>query len=198
MKIGEALMALGDSDNKLKPTAKSAVAISQVSDQVKIDTPGSEAFNWKELCPELAKLEKTLKSTKSIRKVVKRLDDNAVLLNRWGHPDAHTLAWMEADALARVRMVEEFARTSTKDLSKSDATTLAVQKQALDDEFVLDQGCSTGQTDRVLREQDRKTIVKAHGEAGVSLRSEYMRRNSRDELDGPLDMGFTAVSDLDQ
>jgi hypothetical protein len=73
-----------------------------------------------------------------------------------------------------------------------------VQKQAQDDDFVLDQGFSTGQTDRLIREQDRKLIAKAHAEAGVSLRSEYLRRDSRGEVSGPLDMGFVAVSHLDE
>ena len=152
--------------------------------------------NWRELCPELVKLEKTLELSKPISKVAKRLDDSAVLLNRWGHPDAHTLKWMEADALARIRIDEEFARVPTQDYSRPDPTTLAVQKQARDEDFVLDQGFSTGQTDRMLREQDRKLIAKADNEAGVSLRSEYKRRDSLDEQDGPLDMGFTAVSRL--
>ena len=154
--------------------------------------------NWRELCPELVKLEKTLESNNPISKVAKRLDDSAVLLNRWGHPDAHALKWMEADALARIRIDEEFARVPTQDYSRPDPTTLAVQKQARDEDFVLDQGFSTGQTDRMLREQDRKLIAKAHGEASVSLRSEYRRRDSGGEFDGPLDMGFMAVSNLDQ
>ena len=198
MKLGEAIKALGNAGNMPKQrTAKSAVGNGNPSKQAKNRTPDRQAVNWMELCPELAKLEKTLESANPISKVAKGLNDSANLLNRWGRADAHTLGWMEADALARVRMGEKFARTSTQDFSRPDPTTLAVRKQAHDDDFVLDQGCSTGQTDHLLREQDRKTIAKAHGEAGVSLRSEYLRRDSRDELDGPLDMGFTTVSRLD-
>jgi len=199
MKLGEAIEALGNAANKPKQhTAKSVVANGNLSKQAQNRTPARQPVNWKELCPELAKLEKTLESVNPIGKVAKGLNDSVNLLNRWGRADAHTAAWVEEDAGARVRMAEEFARVPTLDLSRPDPITLAVQKQAHYDDFVLDQGCSTGETDRLLREQDRKTIAKAHGEAGVDLRSEYLRRDSRNELDGPLDMGFTAVSDLDQ
>ena len=155
---------------------------------------------WEQKCPEMVKLAKRFSNEpdEPVKRAIKRVNDAATLLNRWGDANAHTAAWMEADALARVQMGEEFARVPTQDFSKPDPTTLAVQKQAHDDDFVLDQGCSTGQTDRLLREQDRETIAKAHGEASVSLRSEYLRRDSRDEFVGPLDMGFAAVSNLDR
>ncbi len=199
MKLGEAIEALGNAANMPKQrTEKSAVANGQLGKQAKNRIQAGQTVNWKELCPELAKLEKTLESNNPISKVAKRLDDSAVLLNRWGHPDAHTLKWMEADALARIRIDEEFARVPTQDYSRPDPTTLAVQKQAHDEDFVLDQGFSTGQTDRLLREQDRELIAKAHSEAGINLRSEYLRRDSGGEFDGPLDMGFMAVSNLDQ
>lgn len=199
MNLGEAIEALGNAGNKPKQrTAKSVVASGNLSRQAQNGTPARRAVNWKELCPELARLEKTLESANPISKVAKRLDDSTALLNRWGHPDAHTLAWMEADALARVRMGEEFARTSTRDFRKSDPTTQAVRKQAHDEDFVLDQGSSTGQTDRLLREQDRTQFSKADSEAGISVESEYLRRDSRAEVSGPLDMGFVAASDLDQ
>ena len=199
MKLGEAIEALANAANKPKQrTAKGAVANGNLSKQAKNRPPARQAVNWIELCPELAKLEKTLESANPISKVAKRLDDSTALLNRWGHPDAHTLAWMEADAHARARMAEEFARTPTQDFGRPDATTLAVQKQAYDEDFVLDQGFSTGETDRLLREQDRKLIAKAHRAAGISVASEYLRRDSRAEVSGPLDMGFVAVSDLDQ
>ena len=150
--------------------------------------------NWREVCPELVKLEKMLESAKPIGKVAKRLDDNAVLLNRWGHPDAHTLKWMEDQATARIRMDEELARVPTQDLSRPDPTTLAVRKQAHDDDFVLDQSFSTGLTDQMLREQDRVLIAKAQSEASISVASEYLRRGSDDDLEGPLDMGILSVS----
>ena len=153
--------------------------------------------SWRELCPELVKLEKSLAPAKPIGKKAKCLDDNTVLLNRWGHPDAHTLKWMEDDANARIRIGEEFARVPTQGLNRPDPTTLAVQKQAHDEDFVLDQGFSTGETDRLLREEDRRLIAKAHEEAGISIESEYLRRDSRGGVNGPLDMGILAVSDLD-
>ena len=199
MKLGEAIKVLDNAaNNPNQHTAKIAVANLNLSKQAQNRAPVRQAVNWKELCPELAKLEKTLESANPTSKVAKGQNDSANTLNRWGHPDAHTLGWMEADCVARARVGEEFARTSTQDLSRPDATALAVRKQAHDDDFVLDQGSSTGQTDRLLREQDRNTIAKAHGEAGVSLRSEYMRRDSKAEVSGPLDMGFLAVSNLDE
>ena len=45
-------------------------------------TPTRRAVNWRELCPELGKLEKTLESANPISKVAKGLNDNANLLNR--------------------------------------------------------------------------------------------------------------------
>ena len=198
MKMKDALEALGNAGNRPRQrAAKSAVPKRNLSKQAKNRTSARQAVDWKELCPELAKLEKTLESANPISKIARGLNDSAKLLNRWGRADAHTLKWMEDQALARIRIDEEFARVPT-DLGRPDLTTLAVQKQVRDDDFVLDQGCSTGQTDRLLREQDRETIAKAHGEAGVSLRSEYGYRNRNGELDGPLSMGFVAASDLDQ
>ena len=105
---------------------------------------------------------------------------------------------MEDQAIARIRIGDELARVPTQDFSRPDPTTLAVQKQAHDDDVILDQGFSTGQTDRLIREQDRDSIEKAHCEAGMSLPSEYLRRDSIDGVGGPLDMGFAAVSNLNE
>ena len=127
----------------------------------------------------------------------RQLSRTGNLLNRWGHPDAHTLKWMEDQALAQIRIDEELARVPTQDFSRPDATTRTLEKQANDENFVLDQGFSTGETDRLLREQDRRLIAKAHRAAGISVASEYLRRDSRDEVNGPLDMGILTVSDFD-
>lgn len=152
--------------------------------------------NWRELCPELIRLEKSLEPSKLIEKTAKCLDASAAMLNRWGHPEAHTLQWMEDQAIARIRIDEELARIPTEDSSRTDSTALPVQKQANDDDFVLDQGFSTGCTDRKLREQDQGLIAKAHDEVNVDLRSEYIRRDSLDDVDGPLDMGCFTESSL--
>ena len=61
MKLGEVIEALGNVANGPKQhTAKSAVANGNLSKQAKNRPPARRAVNWKELCPELAKLEKTL------------------------------------------------------------------------------------------------------------------------------------------
>lgn len=198
MKLEEAIEAFGNVGHKPNQRATKNAGVNGIlSKQAKNRTPSRQAINWRKLCPELAKLEKMLESANPISKVAKRLDDSAALLNRWGHPDAHTLKWIEDDAVARIRIEEEFAHVPTQDFNRPDPTTVEVQKQAHDEDFVLDQGFSTGETDRLLREQDRRVIAKAHSTAGISVASEYLRRDSRGGVNGPLDMGIMAVSDLD-
>ena len=158
----------------------------------------SPAESWRRLCPELVKLEKSLGLVDPIRKAPEPSDNYDARLNRWGHPDAHTLKWMEHDARARIHVDGQFARRPTEDLNRPDPTTLAVQKQEQDEDFVLDQGFSTGQTDRLLREQGRKVIAKAHNEAGISVGSEYLRRDAVGDVNGPLDMGVLAISDVEE
>ena len=97
---------------------------------------------------------------------------------------------MENQARARIRIDEELARTPTV-VFRPDPTT------SLDDGFQLDQGFNTNATDLRLRKQDRQTLLKSQETSRISVESEYFRRDSENEIDGPLDMGFIAVSKLD-
>lgn len=56
----------------------------------------------------------------------------------------------------------------TEDSSRAHSATLTFQKQVNDDDFILDQGFSTGVTDRMLSADDRETIAKAHDEENVA------------------------------
>lgn len=59
---------------------------------------------WGSLCPELVRLAKYLDLQDPAREKAGPSDNSAVLLNRWGHPAAHSLEWMENQALNRMRI----------------------------------------------------------------------------------------------
>lgn len=41
-------------------------------------------------------------------------------------------------------------------------------------------------------------IAKANSEVGISVGSEYLRRDAEGDVSGPLDMGVLAISDVEE